>query len=186
MPTVVGQNCDIDGYVFDPSLDYVKQQYKEIGAAAYVTDRIRHIIGGFRTVKIPAANMLTLFSSPVQLVPAPGAGLIVVPSLLVATMVYGSTTYATNAGGASLNYGPLGAGTAAGFTITQGFLQSASGTNTIVLRGTTTAFLPTTADFNAPLTLLASTSDPTTGNSDMYVRVYFDVISVPFALNQVP
>lgn len=181
MAGVAGTNVDKAGFIFDPVLDDVKQHYKELGAQPLFGTALRSAVGGFRTVKIPTAQMLALNTTPVQIVPAPGSGLLIVPSLMVATLVFNSAAYSTNSSGASLKYGTAGAGTSVGMTLTQGFLQSSSGTNIQVVQASTTAYSPSnSSDVNAPLTLIAATSDPTTGDSDLYVRVYFQIVAVPF------
>lgn len=186
MSGVAGINVDHDGYIFDPMVDRVKQNYKEAIPEPYLSGRLKHQVGGYRTVKIPSASVLTLNSVPIQIVPAPGAGLLIIPTLMIATLVFNSAGYSTNASGASLKYGVSGAGTSPGLTLTQGFLQSGSGTNTAVVFASATQYLPATTDFNVPLTLIAATSDPTTGDSDLYVRVFFNVVTVPFTNPSAP
>lgn len=181
MAGAAGTNIDFDGYIFDPTLDKVKQHYKESGMNNYLRGRLREIVGGYRTVKIPTASVLTLNSVPIQIVPAPASNQIIIPTLMVATMVYNSATYATNASGASLKYGTAGAGGTPGLALTQSFLQAGSGTNTAIVNPSATQYLPATTDFGVPLTLIAASSDPTTGDSDLYVRVWFQVVTVPFA-----
>lgn len=181
MAGVVGTNIDLEGLIWDGSLVNVQQHWKEAGFRG--NDRVKHITGGFRTVKITAAQMLLLNGSPIQIVPAAGAGTLIIPYLMVGSLVYGTATYSVNASGASLKYGANGAGTSTGFTFSQAFLQSASGTNVqIVNQSSAATYLPATTDYNVPLTLIAATSDPTTGDSDLYVRVYFRILAgLPFS-----
>lgn len=184
MSGIAGTNVDFQ-FPWDPALQAVQDYTKEAGFRGNL--KAGHAWGGFRTVQIPTANVLTLHSVPVQLVPAPGAGLLIVPTLMIASMVYNSTTYVANAGGASLIYGPAGAGTSTGFTLTQGFLQTASGTGLEVVNQSSSAnYTPATTDVNQPLTLIAASADPTTGNSDLYVRVYFKIVQVPFTNPSAP
>lgn len=180
MAGAAGVNVDAN-MIFDPMLDMVKQHYKERGDHPYLLQDVSHVVGGFRTVKIATASMLTLNGTPIQVVPAPGAGKLLVPTMMIATMVYGTATYACNASGVSLRYGTAGAGTSTGFTLSQAFIQAASGSNTqIVNQSSAATYLPASTDWNSELTLIAATSDPTTGDSDLYVRVYFRVVTVPF------
>lgn len=182
MAGVAGNNVDHAGFIMDPSLPDVEQYWKEIGAHPYLRGRKKHIVGGYRTVQIPTASVLTLNSVPVQIVPAGGAGTIIVPTLVIASLVFNSAAYSMNASGASLKYGTAGAGTSTGFTLSQAFVQSASGTNVQVVNQSSSAtYLPAAADVNVPLTLIAASSDPTTGDSDLFVRVYFKIVTVPFA-----
>lgn len=187
MAGVAGTNVDVDGYILDPLLDNVKQHYKELTGQPHLRGRMRHVVGGYRTVQITTAQMLALNGSPIQIVPAPGAGLLLVPIRMVGTLVYNSATYACNSAGASLRYGTAGAGTSTGFTFSQAFIQAASGTNCQVVNQSSAAtYLPATTDYNVPLTLIAATSDPTTGDSDLFVRVYYEVMTVPFTSVSVP
>jgi len=185
MSGVAGTNIDFL-FPWDPSQADVQNYIKSAGFRG--ADKAGALWGGFRTVKIPTASVLTLNSVPIQIVPAAGAGTLIVPFLVVGTLVYNSTTYACNASGASLIYGTAGAGTNSGWTFSQAFLQAASGTNTqIVIQDSSSTYLPATTDYNAPLTLIAASADPTTGNSDLYVRVYFRIISgLPFSSPAIP
>jgi hypothetical protein len=180
MAGAAGTNVDPSGLIWDPALPDVQLFYKELGIRG--TGRIKHLVGGYRTVIIPTASVLTLNSVPIQIVPAAGAGTLIVPRMMVASLVYNSATYACNAAGVSLKYGTAGAGTSTGFTLSQAFIQSSTGTNVqIVNQSSAATYLPATTDFNVPLTLIASTSDPTTGDSALYVRVYFRIIAgLPF------
>lgn len=183
MAGVAGTNVDSLSLIFDPELDDVKQHYKELGGREVFTGRMRHCIGGYRTVKIATAGVLTLNTVPVQIVPAMGANTLIIPTLVVASLVFNSAAYSCNASGASLKYGSAGAGTSTGFTLSQAYIQSSTGTNVQVVNQSSAAtYLPATTDYNAALTLIAASSDPTTGDSDLYVRVYFRVLSnMPFA-----
>lgn len=187
MAGAAGTNVDHAGYIMDPGLDTVKQHYKEIGDNPYLTSRMRHMVGGYRTVQIPTASVLTLNGTPIQIVPAQGAGVVIIPTMMIATLVFNSAAYATNSAGATLKYGTAGAGTSTLFTLSQAFLQSTTGTNTqVVNQGSSATYLPATTDANVPLTLIAATSDPTTGDSDLFVRVYFRLVTLPFTTACVP
>lgn len=133
-------------------------------------------------VTLSSANILALFTTPQVLIAAPGAGKMILVEDVFATMVYNSTTYACNAAGASLFYKSDASGQAVGATITQGFIQSASGTNFQYVRGGTSAVTDVTANLaNQPVAIKASTSDPTTGNSVIKIRVYYRVVPAPLA-----
>lgn len=167
--------------IFNPVLDNVKQAYKEtLFGNPDTVNLIRQQIGGFIDTNITSAQMLTLNTVPVVLVPAAGAGLQIIVDQVFASLVYNSTTYAVNASGASLLYKSDGSGQNLGITLTQGFLQSASGTNFQFVRGGATAITDVTANLaNQPVVLKAASADPTTGNSPMIVRTYFWIIPAP-------
>lgn len=180
MAGAAGTNVDKDGFIFDPTLDSVSQHYKEIGMHNYLRDSMGHVIGGYRTVKIPTASMLTLNGTPIQIVPAPGAGKIIIPMMMIGSMVFNSAAYATNAAGATLRYGTAGAGVSTLFTFSQAFLQSVASAVQVVNHPSAATYLPVSTDYNVPLTLIAGSADPTTGDSDLYVRVFFRVVTLPF------
>lgn len=183
MAGAVGQNIDKQGFIMDPSLAQVQQYYNQLGEAQLFKDSLGKIIGGYRTVKIPTASVLTLNGTPIQIIPAQGSGILALPYLMVATMVYGTATYACNASGAALKWGTAGAGTSCGLTLTQAFIQASSGTNTAFVYPSTTLGTPATTDYNVPVTLIAASTDPTTGDSDLYVRVYWrNIEGLPFSV----
>jgi len=187
MPGIVGLNADLYGFIMDPSLPDVQQHWKETGIHPNLNRSMQHITGGYRTVKIPTANVLTLNSVPVAIIPAPPAGFLLVPYLMVASIVFNSVAYALNAAGVSLKYKADGSGSAPGLALTQGFVQSVSGTNHQVVQASINAYSPIdAADTGAPLVLVASTTDPTLGNSDLWVRVYFQIVGVPLSGTQAP
>ena len=84
MAGIAGTNVDAN-LIFDPGQQNIIDYYKDIGVRA--TQHMKHVIGGFRTVKIPSANVLTLNSVPIQIVPAEGPGTLIIPECVIATMV---------------------------------------------------------------------------------------------------
>lgn len=85
MAGVAGTNVDAYAYIMDPLLDNVRQHYKSSVSHPHLHGRIRHIVGGYRTVQIPTASVLTMNATPIQIVPAPGAGLLLVPTMMIGT-----------------------------------------------------------------------------------------------------
>lgn len=131
-------------------------------------------------VNLTAAQVKALNTTPIQLVAAQGAGLVVFVNSVVVSMVYGTATYSCNASGASLFYGATAAGQACGVTVTQAFIQLSSGTNFAYIRGNATLMTDVTANLaNAPVTIKAATSDPTTGDSLVKILVYYKVVTLP-------
>jgi len=126
------------------------------------------------TVTIPTASVLTLNSTPFTLIAAPGAGLVIVPVALYSTMTYNSATYAANAAGFSVRYTD-GSGASTAMTLTQAYIQSAASAIFNINAGTT-AITPVA---NAPLVLYADTANPTTGNSDLKIRIWYRIVANP-------
>lgn len=154
-------------------------QYVQFRVQSFCGDRefrgaFLHSVMGWKDITITTAQMLTLNTVPVSLVAAPGAGLALVPVQLFSTLTYNSAAYSTNASGASVKYTD-GSGVAPGLTLTQAFLQSSANSSLNVM-ASATAYIPTA---NAPLMLVAASSDPTTGNSALKVRIYYRIVPSP-------
>jgi hypothetical protein len=122
-------------------------------------------------VTVPTAEVLTLNATPKELVPAPGAGFVNIVDSVYATIDFNSAAYATDAAGFTVRY-TNGAGASVGATLTQGFAQAAADARQSV-RAAATALTPVA---NAAVVLYADNADPTTGDSDVKVRVYYRVV----------
>ena len=160
---------------FNPAADHMKLKFKELTGDTPFTDAFRHQVGGYKDITITSAQMLTLNTAPVTLLPAPPAGAVILVDQVYATMVFNSAAYSTNASGANILYTGA-AGAATGIVLTQAFLQTSSGTGSIFVRGSSTAVVPAVA---APIVLQAATSDPTTGDSVLNLRIYYWVAISP-------
>lgn len=136
-----------------------------------------------KTINIPSAQVLTLFSVPQTVIPAPGAGLAVIPLRWMLHKPAG-TAYAGIAAGEDLQlrYGttsvqPLGV------VETTGFLDQATAQTRF--GGMIGALGATPADFNVgganlPLVCQLLLGDITTGNSALRLRIWYDLVQVPF------
>jgi hypothetical protein len=128
---------------------------------------------GFQMVDVTltSAQILALQTTPVTLVPAPGAGLMLIPDKAV-IRVAGVTAAYTDAGGAvSFNIGTmtqvLGANTVfTGPTAGQVSQQIQS------FSGTSTAAAPST-NINAPLTISKATNNFAAGSGTAHITVYY-------------
>lgn len=158
----------------DLTLDRIKQKYKELHGDTDFVAAIRHGTLAWADTTLTAAQVKLLNTTPIQLIAAPGAGLSVVPVKVMATMVYGTATYSCNASGASLFYTD-GSGAQPGLTLTQAFIQQTA-SSSLFVNGAATAFVPTA---NAKIVIKAATSDPTTGDSPIKIRVYYHVVANP-------
>lgn len=126
--------------------------------------------GGIKVaeVTIPSAQVLTLNGTPVEIVPAPGAGRANLIILVAASIAYVSAAYATNT---TLTVGHAGVG--ATFT---SFLANTS--SKIVANGATFAAAATTAAQNAAITATVSSGNPATGDSPVTVTVVYTTINL--------
>lgn len=127
-------------------------------------------------VDIVSADVLTAYTTPVELVPAPGAGKIILPLAIFTDMDYNSSAYATNT---TMRFGWDGAsaGTAVLF-----------GTQAGILNQTTDElawFFPTTGNVasltsavNKNFCFSVSTGNPTAGNSPLIMTIIYLVITL--------
>lgn len=119
-------------------------------------------------VTIPAAQVLTLNGTPVEVVPAPGVGRANLALVAVASVAYVSAAYATNT---SLTVGHAGVG----ITIT-GILAATS--SKIAAGAGTFAAVATTALQNAAITVSVASGNPITGDSPVTITVLYVTVNL--------
>lgn len=124
-----------------------------------------------RTVKLPTAWILTSFTTPLTLIPAPGAGKAIRLMDLTAVMDYNSAAYASNTT-FEVRYTDW-SGTKVTADISS--LLAATSDTYINVWGIE-AQLALTA--NAAVVIRTATGNPTAGNSDIYVTVVYRVVSL--------
>jgi hypothetical protein len=114
-------------------------------------------------VTIPSADVLTLNSDPIALVPAQGANTIIVPFNIQGQLIFNSAAYTTN-----LTLQIFNGGTTTAATFSTGFLGS-SVTKQAVNANITTALLATDTQYvpNSNLIATVGTADPLAGDSDI-------------------
>jgi hypothetical protein len=126
-------------------------------------------------VTIPSADVLTLNTTPIDLVPAQGANTIIVPTTILAEMDYNTTPYATN-GNLVIKSG--GGWFVAAAEDTQFLFGTVSRiVNIMVIENDKSA---TTVQYvaNQPLTVEVLTDNPTAGDSDIRIFGTYKVIDI--------
>ena len=124
------------------------------------------------SITIPTAEVLTLNSIPVEIVPAPGAGYAIEVLSASVKMVYNSTAYATNVILQIEN---------AGATYPTDKLQCLDATVSMFkqLSSLSTSTVSNTQMLeNAALNVTVSGGEPTTGNSDIKVYVTYRIMTL--------
>ncbi len=122
------------------------------------------------SVLIPSAQVLTLFTTPVQVVPAAPAGYINIPIGGTIEFSGGGADYATNT---TLLVGSTSALTSSVYTLV-GSIADRSTANA--------AYLPSGAAVSPTieadsLSVMIQTGNPTAGDSDILVTVYYNILA---------
>lgn len=128
---------------------------------------------GFQVVDVnlTSAQITALISTPVTLVAAPGAGLMIVPDKAI-IRVLGVTAAYTDVGGAvSFNIGTMTTALAAN-TVFTGPTAGQVSQQVIQFAGTSTAAAPST-NINAPLQLAKITNNFAAGSGTAHITVYY-------------
>lgn len=143
----------------------------------------QEMVGASGYAVVSSASVLTLFATPVQILPAAPAGYAYAP---VRASIHkpAGTAYAAIAAGSDLVFKYTNAAGAQVTSVIEatGFLDQATAqTRYVGMPGSTTT---TAADVTpvaaAPVVLHLLTQNPTTGTSALHVRVWYDLIKTVF------
>ena len=131
------------------------------------------------TTLIPNAAVKTLSSVGSQLIPAPGAGNLVVVDRLVVEQVALTAAFAGSPGNLTAAYGTQGAQIAVTAAIAGTVLTGGSGTTNQI--GMALGVAPANGNastwLNQPVTLFVATNDPTTGGGSLIVKTTYRVLT---------
>lgn len=117
-------------------------------------------------VTIPTASVLALGTTPFQLLPAPGAGLAIVPKAMLVRFVGGTTDYATNT---TVAIKGLGGNAVFNIPIDTAALSPVLATG--VLAGGNLVE-------NAALVAEEETGNPTAGNYNLVCTIWYQIVTI--------
>jgi hypothetical protein len=120
-------------------------------------------------VTISSAEMLALFTTEKTLVPAPGTGKCIIVDSVYSTIDYNSAAYVIAASD-TMNIKYSGGSTVA--QLTEAYLESTADARQ-AQQALTTAVTPLA---NTAVTAKMSTTNPTTGDSEVKIRVYYRIV----------
>lgn len=131
------------------------------------------------TVLVPNASVLTLESVGVPLVPAPGAGNLIVVDRLVVEQVAVTAAFAGTPGVLTAAYGTQASQVAATGTIAATVLTGGSGTTNQIgmALGVAPAVGNSSVLLNAAVGLYVATNNPTTGGGSLIVKITFRTLT---------
>jgi hypothetical protein len=128
------------------------------------------------SVTLTSAQLLALHGTPITLVPAPGAGVVIYPTQIVLEYKYGTVAYTINGDSIILDYNNAGSALKQTFAETGFFDQTAS---QIGFLDGVVARAALTVAANQPFTIGASGgSDMTLGNGTLVVYIYYALITL--------
>lgn len=146
-------------------------------------DGSQSLLGLYKTATISSAQLLALNATAQSVIAAPGAGQAIIP-VRVAIHKPAGTAYSGIAAGEDLvlKYTNAAGAQCSSVIETTGFLDQATAQTRVAgMPGATGA---TAGDFipsaNAAVVLHLLTGEITTGNSPLYVRVWYDIIPTVF------
>ena len=131
------------------------------------------------TVLIPNASVLTLSSVGYPLIPAPGAGNLIVVDRLIVEQVAKTAAFAGSPGNMTAAYGTQAAQVACTGTIAGTVLTGGSGTTNQIgmALGVAPANAASTTYVNSAVGLYVATNDPTTGGGSLIVKVKYSIVN---------
>jgi hypothetical protein len=131
------------------------------------------------TIAIPNASVLTLSSVGYALIPAPGAGNLIVVSQMVVEQVAKTAAFAGSPGNMTAAYGTQASQTAATGNIAGTILTGGAGTTNQI--GMALGIAPANGNssvlLNKAVGLYVATNDPTTGGGSLIVKIAYKVLS---------
>ena len=149
-------------------------------------DGTQSTVGEYITTRVPTASVLALFATPFTILAAQGAGLAIIPTRWAIHKPAG-TAYGTI--GATddmvLKYTNAAGAQCSAIIESTGFLDQATAqTRYGFVRGSADNLAPSdvTPVANAAVVLHMLVSEVTTGTSDLYVRMWYDILPTVFTV----
>lgn len=146
----------------------VKQKFVSAFGDANVARSEAHSICSYRDTVLSSAEIDALNATPIEIVPAPGAGKTLVMCNVVAWLNYGGTAWAGSSETMPIKYGTGGATVA---TITEAYMEGTTDAYQMLQPSTVTSGNVENLAFYA-----TANADFTTGNSPLSLRVYYRTV----------
>lgn len=160
---------NVSGGTANPSALSVAQMQSALGVnSGYATVY-------YSSITIPTASVLTLNTTPLTIVAAPGAGLAIQVVSATASMTYNTTAYATNG---KLFLISLGSVIPQANITANGFLFGTVTRNVNFNLTNSALITDTQIGVNTPLLVQVDTADPTAGDSDITITVLYRILPI--------
>jgi hypothetical protein len=122
-------------------------------------------------VSLTSAQIVLLQTTPVTLVPAPGAGLMLIPHVVIIRVVGVTAAYTDVGGAVSFNVGSMSSALAAN-TVFTGPTAGQQSQQIATFAATSTAAAPST-NINAAMTISKATNQFAAGSGTCHITVYY-------------
>lgn len=136
------------------------------------TARLAEDVARTTSVTVVTGSVLTLNTTPVELVAAPGAGKVILIEEITGKLVFNSVAY-TGSNALEFRY-TNGSGAKVTADLSSAFLNSASGTNYATVKSVVTAVTPVA---NAPVVVFVPSANPGAGNSPLVFKVKYRIVT---------
>jgi hypothetical protein len=154
----------------------------DTGALVLNKDGVQNLLGKYSTAVVTTAQVLALNATAVSVLAAPGAGLAIIPRVVAIHKPAGAA-YAAIAGGEDLvlKYTDASGAQISSVIEATGFLdQTTAETRVAGMLGDTGASPASYEPMNAAVVLHLLIGEVTTGDSDLHVRIWYDIIQTVF------
>lgn len=132
------------------------------------------VVSKIKKTSVNASQILSIFDTPVEIIPAPGAGKMIIPQQIIIVIRFNTTTY-SNPGGAwriMIGNSPIQLTTMTSYIAAATFDKETIQTLFYSALTTSGTFI------NAPLLLTTTSSNPIGGDSGIDVYVAYDEIKL--------
>lgn len=119
-------------------------------------------------ISISSAQLLALFTTPQEIVPAPGPGFMIVPYVVLAKLIFGTTAYTTAGHAISANIGTT--------TASLGDVLAQAADAEVSVPMSLTLGARTIVD-NVAMLLKIATANPTLGDGTLIVEVLYNIFA---------
>lgn len=123
-------------------------------------------------ITLTSAQLLALLGTPVTLVPAPGAGLMLCPETIIIRLL-GGTQYTDVGGAVSFSVGTMSTALAAN-TVFTGPTAGQRSQQVVAFGGTSTAANPPTNE-NAAMTIQKATNNLAAGTGTCHITIFYTI-----------